>query len=387
MSGIKEFSSLPFIDLQKQQAGIREAIDQAIARVLDHGLYIMGPEVAEFERQLSLFCGAAHTVSCANGTDALSLALLTLGVEPGDKKAAIFVPSFTFAATAEVVALLGATVVFVDVLDDTFNMDPNSLKRGIENAKKLGLQPTGVIAVDLFGQPADYDTLSQIARENDLWLIADAAQSFGASYKGRSVGTLGTLTTTSFFPAKPLGCYGDGGAVFAQDEALASHLQSLRFHGKGKERYEHPLVGMTSRLDTIQAAILIEKLAIFGEEMKKREEVANKYSQLLANTELKTPVILEDCTSSYAQYTVCLPLAQDRDRLQQQLGEAGIPTMVYYPIPLHRQDAYKTYPQADGLEVSEFLSRCVLSLPMHPYLTQDAQEYIAGCLVKGLSDL
>ncbi len=369
---------MPFIDLKAQQGLIRSRIDAAIKKVLDHGAYIMGPEVGEFEKQLAEFCGVKHAIGCANGTDALGLGLMAKGVGPGD---AIFVPSFTYAATAEVVAWVGATIIFIDSLEGTYNMDPKSLEAGVHTAKKLGLKPCGVIPVDLFGQPADYDAIQSIADENDLWIMADGAQSFGAAYKGRKVGNIGDLATTSFFPAKPLGCYGDGGAIFTNDDVLASIIKSLRVHGQGTDKYDNVRVGMNGRLDTIQAAILIEKLKVFPDELVVRQKAADAY-----NAELKdivhTPHLLEGATSSWAQYTVRLPEKINRTQLMVNLKEVGVPTMVYYGKPMHQQEAYKHYPVADekGLPVCEALAKEVLSLPMSGYVTNEQLEKVIGAV-------
>ncbi|HBN23309.1 MAG TPA: aminotransferase DegT [Holosporales bacterium] len=367
---------IQFIDLKAQQDRIRPQIDEAIKRVLDHGKYIMGPEVKALEEKLAKFCGAKHAITCANGTDALQLVLMAQGIGPGD---AVFLPSFTFTATPEVVALLGAEPVFVDVLPDTFNMDPDSLQKGIQAAREKGLTPRGVIPVDIFGQPADYDILEPIAQENDLWILCDAAQSFGGSYKGRKIGSLGDATATSFFPAKPLGCYGDGGCVFTNDDKMADTLRSLRVHGKGTDKYDNVRIGVNSRLDTIQAAILLEKLKIFQDELEVKKKMANAYSTSLTDF-AETPVVLENCTSAWAQYTLVLPEGTDRGALQTQLKEQGIPTAVYYPMPLHQQEAYKNCLTAGDLNVSEDLSTRVLSLPMSGYLKDDEVRYIVKCL-------
>jgi len=379
-----EKNKIDFIDLKAQQRTIRSKIDLAIQRVLDHGTYIMGPEVRELEDRLGQFCGAKHVISCANGTDALGLVLMAKGVGKGD---AIFVPSFTFAATAEVVAWVGATPVFIDSLEDTFNMDPQSLRNGIKKAKELGLTPKGIIPVDLFGQPADYDTIQTIADEHNLWIMADAAQSFGGSYKGRKVGSIGDAATTSFFPAKPLGCYGDGGAIFTNDAELATIIKSLRVHGQGTDgfygKYDNVRVGLNARLDTLQAAILIEKLNIFEEEIKQRQVVAQRYNEGLKNV-VRTPYVLGETLSAWAQYTIVLPENVKRETLIKSLQEKGIPTVIYYVKPLHLQLAYKDYPVAEGsgLPVCERLSQRVLSLPMHPYLDEETQDYIIESLVE-----
>ncbi len=363
---------IPFIDLAAQQKRIRPQLEASINRVLDHGAYIMGPEIGELETQLSIFCNAQHTLTCSNGTDAIALVLMAKNVGPGD---AIFVPSFTFAATAEVVAWMGATVIFVDVLKDTFNVDPESLKQGIQRAKQLGLHPAGIIPVDLFGQPADYDEISTIALNQGLWIIADAAQSFGGTYKGRKIGSLVESTTTSFFPAKPLGCYGDGGAVFTENKDLLKTLQSLRVHGQGEDKYQNIRIGMNGRMDTLQAAILLEKLRIFSEEISLRQKVANRYSEGLSDVAV-TPFVQEGCISTWAQYTLKVD-PEKRQDLIEGLKNEGIPTVVYYPLPLHHQRAYSHYPCAtETLPMSETLARCVLSLPMHPYLEPEMQNQI-----------
>ena len=365
--------SLPFIDLAAQQARIRTRIDAGIARVLDSGAFIMGPEVSELERQLSAFCGAKHTLACANGTDALSLALMALGVKPGD---AVFVPSFTFAATAEVVPLLGATPVFVDVLPDTFNMDVESLKRAIAHARKLDLNPKCVIPVDLFGLAADFDVLAPVARENGMSIVDDAAQGFGAIYKGKVVGSIADISTTSFYPAKPLGCYGDGGALFTDDDELAELIDSLRIHGKGPHKYDNVRIGLNSRLDTIQAVVLLEKLSIFRGELDERQSVARTYSSGLSGR-YEVPFIPDGLESSWAQYTIKTASEAERAAFQQRAKAAGIPTVVYYPIPLHAQTAFREFPRdPNGLPVSNDLSDRVVSLPMHAYLGRQVQERI-----------
>lgn len=365
---------LPFIDLESQQTQIRPAIDNAIKRVLDEGHYIMGPQVFELEKELAQFCGAQHTLSCANGTDALALVLMAKNVTKGD---AIFIPTFTFAATAEVVAWTEATAIFVDVLPDTFNMDPKSLLQGIDQAKKLGLTPRGIIPVDLFGQPADYDEILSIAKTYNLWTLADAAQSFGASYKGKHVGTFGLATSTSFFPAKPLGCYGDGGAVFTDDEKLLDIMKSLRVHGQGVDKYENIRIGMNGRLDTLQAAILLEKLKVFGTELTARQKAADYYATRLGDL-VTVPTLLPQTTSSWAQYTITLREGADRARIINEMKDDGVPTAVYYVKPLHQQIAYRHFPTAtgQGLKVSEDLSQRVLSLPMSGYLTEAQQDRV-----------
>jgi len=369
---VRPAATIAFIDLQAQRRRLGAAVDRAIARVLEHGRYIMGPEIAELEAQLAAICGARHAISCANGTDALVLGLMVKGVRPGD---AILVPSFTFVATAEVVAWLGATPVFVDVLPDSFNLDHASLEDGIASAHALGLRPVGVIAVDLFGQPADYDAILPVCAAHGLWLMDDAAQGFGATYRGRRLGEICEITATSFFPAKPLGCYGDGGAVFTDDDDLAAAMRSMRIHGQGQDKYDNVRIGMNGRLDTLQAAILLQKLAIFPEEIEARQRVAAAYAEGLRDI-VRVPGVIEGATSVWAQYTVVLEHG-DRDGSAARLKEEEIPSAIYYPKPLHRQTAYRHYPRARaGLPVSERLAGQVLSLPMHPYLEADVQGFI-----------
>lgn len=367
---------IPFIDLKAQQDRIRPQIDAAIKRVLDHGKYIMGPEVFELEEQLVNYCGARHAITCSSGTDALLMILMAKGIGPGD---AVFIPSFTFPATPEVVALLGARPVFVDVLPDTYNIDPQSVEQGVEVAKKQGLKPKAIVAVDLFGQPADYPVLEKVARENNLWISSDAAQSFGASLHGKKVGTLAHATATSFFPAKPLGCYGDGGAVFTDDDELAEILKSIRVHGKGKHKYDNVRIGLNARLDTIQAAILLEKLKIFDDELQERQQIAEHYNEALKDV-VQAPCLIDGATSAWAQYTVQLPDRLDRARVVNNLKEAAIPTMVYYEKALHLQTAYNDSPKAGKLTVSEECSRKVLSLPMNPLAKNIVCNLFQGCI-------
>jgi dTDP-4-amino-4,6-dideoxygalactose transaminase len=367
---------IEFIDLGAQRRRLGRRIDEAILQVVDHGKYIMGPEVAAIERDLAGFCGAKHVLSCANGTDALGLALMAQRIEPGQ---AVLVPSFTFAATAEVVAWFDAVPIFVDVLEDTFNIEPASIEAGIMTAKRLGLVPAGIIPVDLFGLPANYDEILAIAAAHRLWVICDAAQSFGASYRGRRVGTIGDITTTSFFPAKPLGCYGDGGAIFTGDDDAAAVLKSLRVHGQGADKYDNVRIGMNARLDTIQAAVLREKLTVFGDEIEARNRAAARYNEMLEGL-VTVPTIPAGHTSVWAQYTVRLT-GRDRDAVAAKLKASGVPTAVYYAKPLHDQMAYRDYPRAgNGLPVSDRLAAEVLSLPMHPYLDEDIQDRIVDAL-------
>lgn len=361
-----------FIDISAQRRRLGAKIDDAVARVLTHCQFINGPEVAQLEADLAAFCGARHVVACASGTDALLMVLMAEGVGPGD---AVICPSFTFCATGEVVALTGATPIFVDVDEATFNMDAASLKRGIATAKKLGLTVRAVIPVDLFGQSADHDAIAEVARSEGLFVLDDAAQSFGATYNGRRLGTFGLATATSFFPAKPLGCFGDGGAIFTDDADLADRLRSVRVHGQGTEKYDNIRLGLTARLDTIQAAILIEKLKIFEDEIAARNRVADRYFDALHNI-VAAPRVVDGNRSVWAQYTIRMPRG-GRDAFAAALKAQGIPTAVYYPKPMHLQTAYRHYPVADGgLPVSERLSQDVISLPMHAYLDPADQDRV-----------
>jgi dTDP-4-amino-4,6-dideoxygalactose transaminase len=380
-SGSVSAEPIPFIDLATQRRRLASSVDAAIARVLDHGQYILGPEVGILEADLARFCRAREVITCANGTDALALILMATGVTTGD---AVLCPSFTFAATAEAVAWMGATPIFVDVLADTFNMDPQSLEQGIAAARRQRLRPVCAIVVDLFGQPADYDSIESICAAHGMWVLADAAQSFGASYRRRKVGTIGRATATSFFPAKPLGCYGDGGAVFTDDAGLAHVIRSLRVHGQGRDKYENVRVGMNGRLDTIQAAVLIEKLKIFSDEIARRDAVARRYSAALGNFAI-VPRVIEGLTSVWAQYTIRVPAGR-RDATAAALKAAGIPTAIHYARPLHRQSAYREFPTAqENLPVSEAIAGEVLSLPMHPYLEAEVQEHIINALQHALA--
>lgn len=374
---MKEYSEpTEFIDLAAQQKLIRQQLDRAISKILDHGQYIMGPEVQEFEAQLREFTGAKHALTCANGTDALSLVLMAWGVGPGD---AVFVPSFTYVASAEAPAQLGATPFFVDVCPKTFNIDPESFKAAILECRNFDLKPAAVVAVDLFGQPADVDLITDIAHEENIKVLVDAAQSFGATSKGRRVGSMGDATTTSFFPAKPFGCYGDGGAVFTNIEKDAELINSIRLHGKGSQKYDNVRIGLNSRLDTIQAAILIEKFKLLPKELDLRSNVAKNYEELLSH-KFDCPFLNIDHTSSWAQYTLKI---DNRDSIQNELKRNGIPSVIYYPIPLSEQLGYKKYPLIKkGTPISSMLAKKVLSLPMHPYLKAESQKKIADILIK-----
>ncbi len=372
--------NIPFIDLAAQQDYLKAKIDAAIANVLAHGRYIMGPEVAELEDRLSQFTGVSQTVSCSNGTDAITLPLMAYGFGPGD---AIFAPSFTFAATAEVIALRGATPVFVDVDPHTYNIDPEHLKSTIAQVKAEGtLSPKAIIVVDLFGQIADYPALREIADAEGLKLISDAAQGLGSTLNGEHAGNWADVVTTSFFPAKPLGCYGDGGAVQTNDEELADIMRSLRVHGKGSDKYDNVRVGVNARLDTLQAAILLEKLAVFPEEIIKRNKIAERYAKGLSGV-VGVPAVLPGAISTWAQYTVA---SQHREAIMADLKQMNVPTVVYYAKPLHHQTAYKDYPVGgDNLPVTDRLAEQVFSLPMHPYLGDNVQEYIISSVKNAAS--
>jgi UDP-2-acetamido-2-deoxy-ribo-hexuluronate aminotransferase len=370
---------IAFIDLQAQRKRLGEPLERAILSAVESGQWILGPQVAELESELARFARVKHAIACANGTDALLLILRAWGVGPGD---GVFVPSFTFAATAEVVALAGATPVFVDVLEDTFNIDPVSLEAALAMVQSTGrLAPKAVIAVDLFGQPADYRTIEPLTRREGLKLLADTAQAFGATLDGAHTAATGDAAATSFFPAKPLGCYGDGGACFTHDDALAEILRSLRMHGQGTDRYEHARIGTNSRLDTIQAAILIEKLKIFSEEIAARERIARRYGALLSvSNRIGVPRVIAGAQSVWAQYTIEV---QDRARVQAALKDEGIPTAIYYPIPLGCQRAYAHCPSV-ATPVSDRISQRVLSLPMHPYLDEVTQDRIVTAVLKAV---
>ena len=376
-----ESGPIPFIDVAAQRRRLGGSIDDAVARVLAHCQFIQGPEVRALEVDLAAFCGARHVIACSSGTDALLLILMAWEIGPGD---AVICPTFTFHATAEMVVLLGAAPVLADVQPDTFNIDPESLRRAVATAKRLGLKPRAVIPVDLFGLPAEHDAIASIAGEHGLAVLDDAAQSFGASYRGRKLGSLATATATSFFPAKPLGCYGDGGAVFTDDDALAARIKSLRVHGEGVDKYDPVRIGINGRLDTIQAAVLIEKLKIFPEEIAARDKIAARYSAALADV-ATVPRVGNESTSVWAQYTIRLAPGR-RDALAAALKAQGIPTAIYYAKPLHRQQAYSGCPTADGgVPVSDRLAEEVISLPMHAYLEPAVQDRIVAAVKGALS--
>ena len=365
-----------FIDLGAQRRRLGSAIDEAVGRVLTHCQFVSGPEVAKLEADLAAFCGAKHVVACASGTDALLMVLMAKEIGPGD---AVLVPSFTFCATGEVVALTGATPVFVDVDETTFNIDVASLKRGIATARKAGLKPKAIIPVDLFGQSADHDAVAKVAAEEGLFVLDDAAQGFGATYKGKRLGTFGLATATSFFPAKPLGCFGDGGAIFTDDASLAEALRSVLVHGQGSEKYDNIRLGLTGRLDTMQAAILIEKLKIFPDEIEARNRVASYYAKGLDGV-VNVPKVPEGNVSVWAQYTIRVKDGT-REAFAEALKARGVPTAVYYPKSMHQQTAYRHFPVAEGgLPVCEKLSRECISLPMHPYLDTATQDRIISAV-------
>lgn len=364
---------VPFIDLGAQRQRLGTSIDEAVTRVLNHCQFINGPEVAKLEAELAKYCGAKHVISCASGTDALMMVLMAKKIGPGD---AVLCPSFTFCATGEAVALVGASPVFVEVDEVTFNISPESVKRGIATAKKAGLTPRAIIPVDLFGQPADLDAINAIAEAEGMFVLEDAAQAFGATYKGKRVGTSALATTTSFFPAKPLGCFGDGGAIFTDDDQLAEDLRSIRIHGQGSDKYDNVRLGITGRLDTIQAAVLLEKLKIFDDEIAARNKVADRYARSLGNL-VTVPRVAEGNTSIWACYVIRLPKGTDRDAFANALKAQGVPTAIYYAKSMHMQTAYRDYPVVDGgLPVCEALSADVISLPVHAYLDEATQDRV-----------
>lgn len=369
-----------FIDLKAQYRALQEDINLGIQAVLEDGRYINGPALAQFETELAEYSGVKHAIGCSSGTDALVMPLMAMNVNCGHgqgKQKAVFVPAFTYTASAEVIALVGGRPVFVDVNPTTFNMDPESLREQIERVKKEGkYEPAVVMTVDLFGQPADYDALTKVAEEYELDILCDAAQGLGGELNGARVGSFGRVTGTSFFPAKPLGCYGDGGAIFTDDDELAKVIRSIRTHGTGSHKYEVLRIGMNGRLDTIQAAILSVKLAAFEEEIAARNKLADLYKSELEDL-LTVPEVMPNARSSWAQYVLKTP---DRDALQEHLSERKIPSMVYYPAPMHLQIAYEKYGDGKGsMPVSEGLCHEVIALPMHPYMSDEtADEIING---------
>ena len=365
-----------FIDLKEQQKLIRKNIDKRIAKVLDHGQYIQGPEINELEKELSFFSKSKFVLCCSSGTDALVLGLIALGLKPNE---GVIVPSFTFASTAEAVCMLGGIPFFSDVKLNTYNICEESIIKSINKAKNIGIDLKGIITVGLFGQPSDMDKIKEIAKLNNLWVFDDAAQSFGAKYKEKISGNLCEISATSFFPAKPLGCYGDGGALFTSEENFYKIAYSCHLHGMGDNKYEYERIGMNGRMDTIQAAVLLEKLAVFKHELLKRNDVAKKYIErfLELNTDINLPKLLKNTTSSWAQFSIQLPLNCNREKFQSLMKEKNIPTAIYYPIPIHFQKPYKDFPiSPDNLKNTIHLSKCVISLPMHPYLSSEDIDYI-----------
>jgi dTDP-4-amino-4,6-dideoxygalactose transaminase len=371
---------IPFIDLQAQRRRLGPSLDRAISAAVEGGQWILGPQVSQFEEQLAQFAGVKHAIACANGTDALMIVLRAWDIGPGD---AVFVPAFTFAASAEVVSLVGASPVFVDVLADTYNIDPASLEAAIALVKREGrLKPRAVMPVDLFGQPADYRKIEPIVAREKLLMLCDTAQGFGGTWNGKRTGSIGDAASTSFFPAKPLGCYGDGGASFTNDDGLAALLRSIRMHGEGVDKYENVRIGVNSRLDTIQAAILIEKLRIFPDEIVMRENVARRYTEAFGQSNrIVVPLVIEGAQSTWAQYTIQVP---DRDKLQADLKAKGIPTAVYYRIPMSGQKAYRDYPSVPT-PASDRICKTVVSLPMHPYLDLVTQDRIIAAVLESVA--
>ncbi|MEL6821907.1 MAG: DegT/DnrJ/EryC1/StrS family aminotransferase [Calditrichota bacterium] len=372
-----EKRSIQFIDLAAQQQRLRSGIEKRLLAVLDHGKYIMGPEIAELETLLADYSGVKHCISCANGTDALLMALMAYEVGPGD---AVFTTPFTFISTAEVITLLGATPVFVDIDKDTYNIDPAAFEVALECYSTEGspLKPRGVIPVDLFGLAADYNPIEKIAKKHGMFVLEDAAQGFGAVYDGRRAGSFGDVATTSFFPAKPLGCYGDGGAIFCDDDELAAKLVSIRVHGKGDHKYDNVRIGLNGRLDSMQAGVVLEKMTVFDEEIRLRNEVASRYTEALKDHYV-TPVIPDGYTSVWAQYSI---QTEDRDGVMAKLKERGVPTAIYYPKPLHIQDAfsYLGYKE-EQFPVTMHAAKRIFSVPMHPYLQGEEQDYIISALL------
>lgn len=362
---------MQFVDLNAQQQGIRNKIEENIKKVLDHGRYIMGPEIKELEEKLAQYVGTRYAVGVASGTDALLIPLMAYGIGQGD---AVFTTPFTFIATAEVIQLLGATPVFVDIQPDTFNLDHEKLDKVIQKTKNEGkLNPMGIIPVDLFGQPADYDEINKIAKKYNLFVLQDAAQSFGATYKGKKTCSHGDVAATSFFPAKPLGCYGDGGMIFTDKAGLYEKFTSIRIHGKGTNKYNNVRVGVNGRLDTLQAAVLLAKLEIFDEEIALRQEVAERYEKGL-KAPAKAPYVKDYNISVWAQYSILHP---QRDAVIAKLEKQGIPTAIYYPTPLHLQEAFAALGYQKGdFPTSEEIADKIFSVPMHPYLSKEDQGKI-----------
>ena len=371
---------MQFIDLKSQFNAVKEDIQNRIDTVLQHGQFIMGPEVKALEQQLGDYTGAKHAISCSSGTDAILLALMAYGIGPGD---AIFTTPFTFIATAEVISLLGATPIFVDIDTQSYNIDPVKLASAIENFQHPHLKPKGIIAVDLFGLPADYAAINELAKAHDLFVIEDGAQSFGATYHGSKACALADIGCTSFFPAKPLGCFGDGGMCFTNNDELAHIMRSLRVHGAGVHKYDNERIGINGRLDTLQAAILLSKFTLFPQEVEKRNIAASRYNELLStgSANLTLPHFFDDITSVWAQYSILAENTDHRAHIQTALKEEGVPSAIYYPRPLHLQKAFAPLGYKKGdFPMSEACSDRIFSLPMHPYLDMDDQKKIAGII-------
>ena len=364
---------MDFIDLKAQQSRIRDKIDKRIESVLDHGKYIMGPEVFELEEKLANYVGVKYCISCSSGTDALLIPLMANGIGPGD---AVLTTPFTYIATAEVISLLGAEPVFLDIYEDTYNMNPDYIEDAIKDSEKKGLNAKAIIPVDLFGLPARYRLITELANKYGLMIIEDAAQGFGGSIRGEKAGSFGHVASTSFFPAKPLGCYGDGGAIFTNDEELAEVMRSVRIHGSGTDKYENVRIGINGRLDTFQAAVSLEKLSIFDDELRLRNEVADYYSSNI-DTDIKTPFTPKDYKSSWAQYSLLANSKSHRAEIISSLKQVNIPSMIYYKTPLHLQRVFEGLGYEKGdFPISERVSRQIFSIPMHPYLNREEQNMI-----------
>tara|TARA_Y100001936_G_C16036285_1_gene648783 strand:- start:439 stop:1557 length:1119 start_codon:yes stop_codon:yes gene_type:complete len=368
---------MQFIDLKTQQLEIREKIDQRIKKILDHGKYIMGPEVYELEERLADYVNVKHCISCSSGTDALLIPLLAMNIGPGD---AVITTPFTYIATAEVIALVGATPIFCDIYDKTFNINPENLSRALDQAFSKNLKPKAIMPVDLFGLSARYRLIDKFAKENNLKVIEDAAQGFGGQINSRRAGSFGDVAGTSFFPAKPLGCYGDGGAIFTNNDELAVKMKSIRVHGGGKDKYENVRIGINGRLDTIQAAVLLEKIEIFDKELISRNSVAKYYTQNI-NKKFIPPHTPDKYLSSWAQYSILIPDHVNRQDVIKKLNDKGVPSMIYYKLPVHIQEGYEKYNNKLGdFPISEKTSEKILSLPMHPYLSKDIQDEVIRAL-------
>ena len=368
---------MQFIDLAKQQSFIREKLEKGIRKVLDHGKYIMGREVKELEEKLADYVGARHCITCSSGTDALLMPLMAMGIGTGD---AVLTTPFSFIATAEVIKLAGATPVFVDICPDTFNINPELIPNAIQFSHEHGLNPTAIIPVDLFGLPAEYKLIEKIASENNLFVLEDAAQGFGSEYYNRKACSFGNVAATSFFPAKPLGCYGDGGAIFTNDHNLADILKSIRIHGSGNNKYENLRVGLNGRLDTLQASILLEKFSIFSDELNKRNKIAKYYTENMPSS-CKAPFVPDHCISSWAQYSILFESDKEREVIRKRLAKQNIPSMIYYKIPLHLQKVFNYLEYKPGVfPIAEKISKKILSIPMHPYLEKSEQDKILEIL-------